>query len=76
MDTWELLLSDLNKMLGQCITYNKINQDIEQFSRQLDTMVEDRAELDRDEETDGFKQMDKLHVSTKYSIIHNNYDAY
>jgi len=62
VDTWELLLSDLNKMLGQCITYNKINQDIEQFIIQLDTMVEDRAELDRDEETDGFKQMDKLHM--------------
>jgi hypothetical protein len=58
VDTWELLLSDLNKKLGQCITYNKINQDIEQFSSKLDTMAEDREELNRDEETDVFKQME------------------
>jgi len=60
VDTWELLLSDLNKKLGQCITYNKINQDIEQFTIHLDTVAKDRAELDMDEETDVFKQMEDL----------------
>ena len=62
VDTWELLLSDLNKKLGQCITYNKINQDIEQFSMLLDTVVQDRAEMAKDEKTDVFRQMDKLQV--------------
>ena len=62
VDTWELLLSDLNKKLGQCITYNKINQDIEQFTIQLDTLAQERADLDMDEETDVFKQMEELQV--------------
>ena len=68
VDTWELLLSDLNKKLGQCITYNKINQDIEQFTIQLDTLAQERADLDRDEETDVFKQMEELQVGIQNYI--------
>ena len=68
VDTWELLLSDLNKKLGQCITYNKINQDIEQFTIHLDTVAKDRAELDMDEETDVFKQMEDLKVTILKSL--------
>lgn len=62
VDTWELLLSDLNKKLGQCITYNKINKDIEQFTMLLDNVAHSRDELDKDEKTDVFRQMDKLQV--------------
>merc|ERR1711872_1154809 len=62
VETWEVLLSDLNKKLGQCITYNKINQDIEKFTIKMDTLAQDRAELDCDDETDVYKQIEKLQM--------------
>lgn len=62
VETWEVLLSDLNKKLGQCITYNKINQDIEKFTIKMDTLAQDRAVLDCDDETDVYKQIEKLQM--------------